>query len=139
MKFKLANQSVMGFEIMIVLWNENFSVIVEVVPAETSNNVNMFDNVFHNLTVYYYFLFCCDFSASCPHMVQAPTVISMVGLPARGKTYMSKKLTRYLNWIGIRTKGKIILVTWKYLLYCLFWKNWGHQDSSKNLLSLIKI
>ncbi|WAR26646.1 F26-like protein [Mya arenaria] len=43
-------------------------------------------------------------SASCPHMVQAPTVISMVGLPARGKTYMSKKLTRYLNWIGIRTK-----------------------------------
>ncbi|XP_052278547.1 6-phosphofructo-2-kinase/fructose-2,6-bisphosphatase-like isoform X2 [Dreissena polymorpha] len=41
---------------------------------------------------------------SCPHMVQAPTVISMVGLPARGKTYMSKKLTRYLNWIGIRTK-----------------------------------
>ncbi|XP_052278556.1 6-phosphofructo-2-kinase/fructose-2,6-bisphosphatase-like isoform X3 [Dreissena polymorpha] len=44
-------------------------------------------------------------SASCPHMVQAPTVISMVGLPARGKTYMSKKLTRYLNWIGIRTKA----------------------------------
>ncbi|KAH3879935.1 hypothetical protein DPMN_003846, partial [Dreissena polymorpha] len=42
---------------------------------------------------------------SCPHMVQAPTVISMVGLPARGKTYMSKKLTRYLNWIGIRTKA----------------------------------
>ncbi|XP_053377618.1 6-phosphofructo-2-kinase/fructose-2,6-bisphosphatase 4-like isoform X4 [Mercenaria mercenaria] len=43
--------------------------------------------------------------SSCPHMVQAPTVISMVGLPARGKTYMSKKLTRYLNWIGIRTKA----------------------------------
>ena len=46
-------------------------------------------------------------SASCPHMVQAPTVISMVGLPARGKTYISKKLTRYLNWIGIRTKGRL--------------------------------
>lgn len=30
----------------------------------------------------------------------------MVGLPARGKTYMSKKLTRYLNWIGMPTKGK---------------------------------
>ncbi|XP_027708299.1 6-phosphofructo-2-kinase/fructose-2,6-bisphosphatase 3-like [Vombatus ursinus] len=28
----------------------------------------------------------------------------MVGLPARGKTYMSKKLTRYLNWIGVPTK-----------------------------------
>lgn len=29
----------------------------------------------------------------------------MVGLPARGKTYMSRKLTRYLNWIGMPTKG----------------------------------
>ena len=29
----------------------------------------------------------------------------MVGLPARGKTYMAKKLARYLNWIGIDTKG----------------------------------
>ena len=28
----------------------------------------------------------------------------MVGLPARGKTYISKKLCRYLNWIGINTK-----------------------------------
>ena len=44
-------------------------------------------------------------SATCPNVVKCPTVISMVGLPARGKTYMSKKLTRYLNWIGIRTKA----------------------------------
>jgi len=28
----------------------------------------------------------------------------MVGLPARGKTYVSRKLTRYLNWIGVNTK-----------------------------------
>jgi len=35
----------------------------------------------------------------------APSVIVMVGLPARGKTYMAKKLTRYLNWIGIDTRG----------------------------------
>lgn len=28
----------------------------------------------------------------------------MVGLPARGKTYISRKLTRYLNWIGVNTK-----------------------------------
>jgi signal recognition particle GTPase len=27
-----------------------------------------------------------------------------VGLPARGKTYISRKLTRYLNWIGVKTK-----------------------------------
>ncbi|VDM30922.1 unnamed protein product [Hydatigera taeniaeformis] len=32
------------------------------------------------------------------------TVIVLVGLPARGKTYMARKLTRYLNWIGINTR-----------------------------------
>uniref|UniRef100_A0A8C4I584 6-phosphofructo-2-kinase/fructose-2,6-bisphosphatase 2 n=1 Tax=Dicentrarchus labrax TaxID=13489 RepID=A0A8C4I584_DICLA len=37
-------------------------------------------------------------------MTNSPTVIVMIGLPARGKTYMSKKLTRYLNWIGVPTK-----------------------------------
>ena len=32
-----------------------------------------------------------------------------MGLPARGKTYISRKLSRYLNWIGLNTrfKGKI--------------------------------
>ena len=38
-----------------------------------------------------------------------PTCFVMVGLPARGKTYMSKKLTRYLNWIGFKTKGQFII------------------------------
>ncbi|CAF4644077.1 unnamed protein product [Rotaria sp. Silwood1] len=28
----------------------------------------------------------------------------MVGLPARGKTYMARKLARYLHWIGIKTQ-----------------------------------
>jgi len=36
--------------------------------------------------------------------VTAPHVVCMVGLPASGKTYISKKLSRYLNWIGITTK-----------------------------------
>ncbi|KAM4615293.1 6-phosphofructo-2-kinase/fructose-2,6-bisphosphatase 3 [Polymixia lowei] len=43
-------------------------------------------------------------STGGPHLSNPPTVIVMVGLPARGKTYMSKKLTRYLNWIGMPTK-----------------------------------
>ncbi|XP_061639698.1 6-phosphofructo-2-kinase/fructose-2,6-bisphosphatase 2 isoform X4 [Phyllopteryx taeniolatus] len=38
------------------------------------------------------------------YMTNSPTVIVMIGLPARGKTYVSKKLTRYLNWIGVPTK-----------------------------------
>ncbi|XP_011745233.1 6-phosphofructo-2-kinase/fructose-2,6-bisphosphatase 2 isoform X2 [Macaca nemestrina] len=38
------------------------------------------------------------------YMTNSPTLIVMIGLPARGKTYVSKKLTRYLNWIGVPTK-----------------------------------
>lgn len=44
-------------------------------------------------------------------MTNCPTLIVMVGLPARGKTYISKKLTRYLNWIGVPTRGE----TWPQL------------------------
>lgn len=46
------------------------------------------------------------FVACGPQLANSPTVIVMVGLPARGKTYISKKLTRYLNWIGVPTKGE---------------------------------
>ncbi|XP_041655118.1 6-phosphofructo-2-kinase/fructose-2,6-bisphosphatase 1-like isoform X1 [Cheilinus undulatus] len=42
--------------------------------------------------------------SSVPQFCNSPTIIVMVGLPARGKTYISKKLTRYLNWIGVPTK-----------------------------------
>ena len=45
-----------------------------------------------------------------PRFVNVPTVIVLVGLPARGKTYVAKKLGRYLNWIGIKTKGLTIFV-----------------------------
>ncbi|CAL1606923.1 unnamed protein product [Knipowitschia caucasica] len=46
----------------------------------------------------------CESTASVPQFTNSPTMIVMVGLPARGKTYISKKLTRYLNWIGVTTK-----------------------------------
>ncbi|KAM8974077.1 6-phosphofructo-2-kinase/fructose-2,6-bisphosphatase 3 [Pelodytes ibericus] len=39
-----------------------------------------------------------------PQLTSSKTVIVMVGLPARGKTYISKKLTRYLNWSEVPTK-----------------------------------
>ncbi|KAJ1497908.1 hypothetical protein HMI56_005325 [Coelomomyces lativittatus] len=38
-------------------------------------------------------------------MFHAGTIcIVPVGLPARGKTYMSTKLARYLKWLGVKTQ-----------------------------------
>lgn len=51
-------------------------------------------------------------------MTNCPTVIVTVGLPARGKTYISKKLTRYLNWIGVPTKGTRALTH-------MYWTRWS--------------
>lgn len=31
-------------------------------------------------------------------------IIGMVGLPARGKTYLARKLKRHLSWLGLRTE-----------------------------------
>lgn len=50
-------------------------------------------------------MFAAQF-ARISNVAIARCAIIMVGLPARGKTYMGKKLARYLNWIGINTKGK---------------------------------
>ena len=52
-----------------------------------------------------------DIQRSVQRASSTPHVIAMVGLPARGKTYISKKLSRYLNWIGINTKVSSILHT----------------------------
>eukprot|EP00794_Sanderia_malayensis_P016849 gene16850-18548_t len=43
----------------------------------------------------------CTYPAVKPKFVNSPTLIVMVGLPARGKTFIAKKLCRYLNWVGI--------------------------------------
>lgn len=48
-------------------------------------------------------------------VIVTPSVIVMVGLPARGKTYMAKKLTRYLNWVGVDTKGICVTSAAYYL------------------------
>lgn len=70
----------------------------------------------------------CVCVVQCPdisNIAIAPCVIVMVGLPARGKTYMAKKLTRYFNWIGIETKGVqhcscILLICLLIFIWLLF-------------------
>ncbi|VFV35126.1 hypothetical protein PANDA_009136 [Lynx pardinus] len=70
-----------------------------------------------------------------PKLTNSPTVIVMVGLPARGKTYISKKLTRYLNWIGVPTKGcgmgKGLRVEQVVLCVCLGVRKWGPSSSNE--------
>ena len=66
---------------------------------------------------------CVAVCADLANMAIAPCVIVMVGLPARGKTYMAKKLTRYLNWIGIYAKGAPCALT-KHAHYAGFF-NWA--------------
>jgi len=39
-----------------------------------------------------------------PNWKNTPMIVAMVGLPARGKTYISTRLSRYLNWVGIKTR-----------------------------------
>ena len=45
----------------------------------------------------------CKSSVARKGPMEVKHLICMVGLPARGKTYIAKKLSRYLNWIGINT------------------------------------
>ena len=69
-------------------------------------------------------------SVDVPQIVQraskTPHVIAMVGLPARGKTYISKKLSHYLNWIGINTRVRIVMFFMFYndLSYEIHKNNW---------------
>ena len=72
-----------------------------VVPMDHS--VSLLFTPLPNRSNYFFLSF---FEALCT--MDDRTVIVLVGLPARGKTYIARKLTRYLNWIGIKTKGKII-------------------------------
>lgn len=86
---------------------------------------------------------CLCVSASVPQFTNSPTMIVMVGLPARGKTYISKKLTRYLNWIGVTTKG----IAWQYritlklqfhwdyhVMILSIWSQWFDSLGYKNVL-----
>ncbi|KAM9577525.1 LOW QUALITY PROTEIN: 6-phosphofructo-2-kinase/fructose-2,6-bisphosphatase 1 [Trichechus inunguis] len=45
--------------------------------------------------------------SSIPQFTNSPTMVIMVDLPARGKTYISTKLTRYRNWIGTPTEDNM--------------------------------
>lgn len=65
----------------------------------------------------------CVYPGVRPHFVNIHNVIVMVGLPARGKTYIARKLCRYLNWGGICAKGLSVL----FPLF-VFHKKWFFED-----------
>lgn len=70
-------------------------------PVKSNDTPHMtFDRLLRLLTAFLFAVFTGDRT----NYVNLPHVIAMVGLPARGKTYIAKKLTRYLNWIGISTR-----------------------------------
>ena len=63
-----------------------------------------------------------------------PQVIALVGLPARGKTYISKKLSRYLNWIGINTKvGRKASVIDEQLRMCAYLGHVGIECHARDI------
>jgi hypothetical protein len=39
------------------------------------------------------------------HIKGGKLLIVMIGLPGRGKTYIARKVARYLRWISYRTRG----------------------------------
>jgi len=39
-----------------------------------------------------------------PLLASRPLVLVMVGLPARGKTFIARKLARYLGWLGVEAR-----------------------------------
>ncbi len=52
---------------------------------------------------------------TCPPVTNSPVCIALVGLPARGKTYIARKVERFLRWIGLTTKGVAMLSMYMYL------------------------
>jgi adenylylsulfate kinase-like enzyme len=38
------------------------------------------------------------------HGTKSKLLVVMVGLPGHGKTYVAKRICRYLNWLGYRSK-----------------------------------
>lgn len=39
------------------------------------------------------------------HIKGGKLLVVMIGLPGRGKTYIARKVARYLRWISYRTRG----------------------------------
>uniref|UniRef100_A0A8C1YP40 6-phosphofructo-2-kinase domain-containing protein n=1 Tax=Cyprinus carpio TaxID=7962 RepID=A0A8C1YP40_CYPCA len=85
------------------------------------------------------------FIAWASYMTNSPTVIVLIGLPARGKTYISKKLTRYLNWIGVPTKGerkmRVVLSGAPSTYFCVYnyLRSFPGEETPKLFLKTVRI
>ncbi len=73
--------------------------------------------------------------------VEKRLVIFMVGLPARGKSYIAKKMSRFLNWMGYPTRvfnvgnyRRSTLVSSSSTSQSMDFKFFDHADQQKNQL-----
>ena len=63
---------------------------------------------------------------TCPTLMQHPLCICTVGLPARGKTYTAMRVSRYLNWIGVTTKGMYVC-NYMYMYMHMYVRMYVHK------------
>lgn len=61
-------------------------------------------------------------------------ILGMVGLPARGKSYISKKLVTMLNWIGLNSKVFNIGVYRRQLVGTDCVANFFDQENKESLV-----
>lgn len=64
----------------------------------------------------------------CP--LRAPLVVTIVGLPCRGKSLAAHKIARHLCWKGEFAKGKLLL------LFCYFFLS-GEKPRCHKTLSVL--
>ena len=53
-------------------------------------------------------------------------LVVTVGLPARGKTHISRALERYLRWAGVKTQVRTVNEILEPLTYCVLCISVGH-------------
>ena len=77
------------------------TISVDEIYQDTDEAESLFDadsTISHPQVLYFIFLLMEKVDS------QFSFVVVMVGLPARGKSYIARQLSKYLNWLGVDTE-----------------------------------